>query len=132
MADRIISAWNAHDLNAFDALYTPDAAWVLIAEERIEGREAIVVEFRKVHAGTGWAVKTTIDKKDVSEVHFLKPDVATVFSTWTSRQRQAGAGIGACDDLGGGAPGGNLEDRSPSVDQGVANNRMTVRVRAAT
>lgn len=79
LADQFVSAWNTHDLKKFEALYTPDAVWVPIAEERTEGRAAIVREFAKVHAGTGWAVKTTIAKKDVPEVHFLKPDVATVF-----------------------------------------------------
>ncbi|MDB5686145.1 MAG: hypothetical protein JWR77_734 [Rhizorhabdus sp.] len=79
LADRFISAWNRHDLKAFEALYTADAVWVPIAEERTEGRSAIVAEFAKIHAGTGWAMKTTIAKKDVPEVHFVTPDVANIF-----------------------------------------------------
>jgi uncharacterized protein (TIGR02246 family) len=78
LPDRFIAAWNGHDPKAFEALYTPDAVWVPIAEERTEGREAIVSEFAKVHVG-GWAQKTTIIKKDVPEVHLLRPDVATIF-----------------------------------------------------
>lgn len=79
LADRFISAWNTHDLKAFEALYTPDAVWVPVAEERTEGRDAIVAEFAKIHAGAGWAVKTTIAKKERPKVHFLRPDVAAVF-----------------------------------------------------
>ena len=78
LPDRFIAAWNAHDPKAFEALYTPDAVWVPIAEERTEGREAIVSEFAKIHVG-GWAQKVTITKKDVPEVHRLRPDVATIF-----------------------------------------------------
>jgi uncharacterized protein (TIGR02246 family) len=78
LPDRFVAAWNAHDPKAFDALYTSDAVWVPIAEERTEGREAIVSEFAKIHVG-GWAQKVTITKKDVPEVHLLRPDVATIF-----------------------------------------------------
>jgi uncharacterized protein (TIGR02246 family) len=79
LPDRFISAWNMHDLKAFESLYTSDAVWVPVAEERTEGRDAIVAEFAKIHSGGGWAMKTTIAKKDVPEVHFLKPDIATIF-----------------------------------------------------
>ncbi len=79
LPDRFIAAWNGHDLKAFEALYTADAVWVPIAEERTEGKAGIVAEFAKIHTGGGWAVRTTIAKKDVPEVHLLKPDVATIF-----------------------------------------------------
>lgn len=79
MADSFISAWNKHDPKAFEALYTPDAVWVPVAEERTEGRNAIVAEFAKIHTGGGWALRTTIARKDVPEVHSLRPDVATIF-----------------------------------------------------
>lgn len=79
LPDSFVAAWNAHDPKAFDALYTSDAVWVPIAEERTEGRAAIVAEFAKIHVGNGWAGKTTIAKKDVTETHFVTPDVATVF-----------------------------------------------------
>jgi uncharacterized protein (TIGR02246 family) len=78
LPDRFVAAWNAHDPKAFEALYTSDAVWVPIAEERTEGREAIVSEFAKIHVG-GWAQRVTITKKDVPEVHLLRPDVATIF-----------------------------------------------------
>lgn len=76
---RFIAAWNAHDLEAFKGLYTSDAVWVPVAEERTEGRDAILSEFAKIHTGGGWAVKTTITGKDTPEIHLLRPDVATIF-----------------------------------------------------
>ena len=79
LPDRFIAAWNAHDPQSFEKLYTADAVWVPVAEERTEGREAIVSEFAKIHTGGGWAVKTTIAKKGTPEVHLLRPDVATIF-----------------------------------------------------
>lgn len=79
LPDRFIAAWNAHDLKAFEALYTADAVWVPIAEERTEGRAAIISEFGKIHTGGGWATRTTIAPKDTPEVHMIRPDVATVF-----------------------------------------------------
>lgn len=79
LADQFVLAWNTHDLKRFEELYTPDAVWVPVAEERTEGRAAIVSEFARAHTGAGWAVKTTIAKKDVAEVHVVKPGVATVF-----------------------------------------------------
>lgn len=79
VADQFVAAWNTHDLKAFEALYTPDAVWVPVAEERTRGRADILAEFAKIHTGAGWAVRTTIAEKDVPEVHLLKPDVATVF-----------------------------------------------------
>lgn len=76
---QFISAWNAHDLSAFAGLYEPNATWVPVAEERTEGREAILREFAKVHTGAGWALRSTIALKDPPVVHMLRPDVATVF-----------------------------------------------------
>jgi uncharacterized protein (TIGR02246 family) len=79
LADGFVSAWNAHDVKRFEVLYTPDAIWVPIAEERTRGRDAIIAEFAKIHEGKGWAVRTTIARKGAVEVHRVKPDVATVF-----------------------------------------------------
>ena len=79
LADGFVSAWNAHDLGRLEALYAPDAIWVPVAEERTRGRAAIVAEFAKIHAGKGWAVRTTIARKGAVEVHRIKPDVATIF-----------------------------------------------------
>ncbi|MDE1148042.1 MAG: SgcJ/EcaC family oxidoreductase [Azospirillaceae bacterium] len=79
LPDQFTAAWNTHDPQAFEKLYTVDAVWVPVAEERTEGRDAIIAEFTKIHTGGGWAMKTTISKKDVPEVHLLRPDVATIF-----------------------------------------------------
>ncbi len=79
LPDRFIAAWNGHDLKAFERLYTPDATWVPVAEERTEGRDAIISEFGKVHVGKGWAVHTTIAMKGQPMIHMIRPDVATIF-----------------------------------------------------
>jgi len=79
LPDRFIAAWNAHDLAAFEGLYTDDAVWVPVAEERTRGRKDILAEFAKIHTGHGWAVHTTIAEKGAPEVRMLKPDVATIF-----------------------------------------------------
>ncbi|MCP6423700.1 SgcJ/EcaC family oxidoreductase, partial [Klebsiella pneumoniae] len=74
-----VAAWNAHDPKAFERLYTADAVWVPVAEERTRGRPAIVAEFAKIHTGEGWARRTTIGRKGTAEVRMLRPDVATIF-----------------------------------------------------
>jgi uncharacterized protein (TIGR02246 family) len=74
-----VSAWNAHDLRAFEVLFTPDATWVPVAEERTEGREAILREFSKIHTSQGWAVHSAIALKGEPAVHMLRRDVATLF-----------------------------------------------------
>lgn len=79
LPDRFVAAWNAHDPKAFEALYTRDAVWVPVAEERTEGRAAIIAAFAAIHTGTGWAVKTTIAKKGVAAIRPVTPDVATIF-----------------------------------------------------
>jgi uncharacterized protein (TIGR02246 family) len=79
LPNRFMAAWNAHDLKAFERLYTKDAVWVPVAEERTEGRAAIVSEFGKIHTGDGWAVASTITRQETPEIHLLRPDVATIF-----------------------------------------------------
>jgi len=79
LPDHFVAAWNAHDPKAFEALYTTDAIWVPVAEERTEGRASIVSEFAKIHTNNGWAIRTTIAKKDIPEIHILRPGTATIF-----------------------------------------------------
>ncbi|HEY0594913.1 SgcJ/EcaC family oxidoreductase [Sphingopyxis sp.] len=81
LPDAFIAAWNAHDIEAFRKLYAPDATWVPSAEERTEGREAILGEFSKVHQGNGWAVtrKVALAIKGKPKVRMLRPDVAVIF-----------------------------------------------------
>lgn len=79
LPDAFVAAWNAHDPRAFERLYTAEAVWVPVAEERTKGRAAIVSEFAKIHTGDGWARRTTIALKGAAEVRMLRPDVATIF-----------------------------------------------------
>lgn len=79
LPDGFVAAWNTHDPKAFERLYTAEAVWVPVAEERTRGRDAIVAEFAKIHTGEGWAVHTTIALKGAAEVRMLRPDVATLF-----------------------------------------------------
>lgn len=81
LPDRFVAAWNAHDIGAFEKLYTPDAIWVPSSEERTEGRPAILSEFSKVHKGNGWALarKVSIALKDEPKVQMLGTDVAVIF-----------------------------------------------------
>lgn len=81
LPDQFVAAWNAHDIGAFEKLYTPDATWVPSAEERTEGRAAILSEWSKVHQGNGWALarKVTLAIKGQPKVQMLSPDVATIF-----------------------------------------------------
>ncbi|MEG8032343.1 SgcJ/EcaC family oxidoreductase [Sphingomonas aurantiaca] len=79
LPDRFVAAWNSHDPKAFESLYTADAIWVPVAEERTEGRAAITAAFASIHTGKGWATATTIARRDRPEVHVLTPNVATIF-----------------------------------------------------
>jgi uncharacterized protein (TIGR02246 family) len=79
VVDGFIAAWNSHDPKAFEPLYTTDAVWVPVAEERTKGQAAIVSEFAKIHTGNGWANQIGLAKLGVPEVRFLRPDVATIF-----------------------------------------------------
>ncbi len=79
--DQFVAAWNGHDISAFEKLYTSDATWVPSAEERTEGRAAILNGWSKVHQGNGWAVtrKVTLTIKDRPKVQMLRPDIAAIF-----------------------------------------------------
>jgi uncharacterized protein (TIGR02246 family) len=81
LPDQFVAAWNAHDIGAFEKLYTSDATWVPSAEERTEGRAAILSEWSKVHEGNGWALarKVTLAIKGQAKVQMMRPDVATIF-----------------------------------------------------
>lgn len=81
LPQQFVAAWNTHDVGAYEKLFVPDATWVPSAEERIEGRAAILGGWSKVHQGNGWAVvrKVTLAIKDQPKVQMLRPDVATIF-----------------------------------------------------
>ena len=72
-----VDAWNAHQPQGFERLFTEQAVWVPIAEVRDEGRAAIVQDLAAAHAS--WAGKTTIAPFGPSTVRLPKPGVATLF-----------------------------------------------------
>ncbi|WP_340648093.1 SgcJ/EcaC family oxidoreductase [Pseudoxanthomonas winnipegensis] len=72
-----VDAWNAHQAQGFERLFTEQAVWVPIAEVRDEGRAAIVQDLAAAHAS--WAGKTTIAPFGPSTVRIPKPGVATLF-----------------------------------------------------
>ncbi len=72
-----VDAWNAHQAQGFERLFTEQAVWVPIAEVRDEGRAAIVQDLAAAHGS--WAGKTTIAPFGPSTVRIPKPGVATLF-----------------------------------------------------
>jgi uncharacterized protein (TIGR02246 family) len=81
LPDQFVAAWNTHDIAAFEKLYTSDAIWLPSAEERTDGRVAILGEFAKVHLGDGWARQrqVTLAIRGKPRIEMLRPDVATIF-----------------------------------------------------
>jgi uncharacterized protein (TIGR02246 family) len=77
VVQRIIEAWNRHDMDAFAKLFTDDADFVNVRGMRWIGRHAI----REAHA----ASHATIFKNSQlglreSSVRFLRPDIAVARS----------------------------------------------------
>jgi uncharacterized protein (TIGR02246 family) len=74
------SAWNAHDIDAYAALFTPDADVINVLgwhwKSRAELQEKLGRGFSYVFANSQLTVR------DVS-VEFLKPDVAVAHVRWT-------------------------------------------------
>jgi uncharacterized protein (TIGR02246 family) len=70
-----VSAWNSHDVKAFDRLFADDAIWVPVAEARVIGHHDVIEGFEEIH--TTWAKKTTITAKD-TKVQLVRPDVAVI------------------------------------------------------
>lgn len=75
VAGAFVNAWNAHDVKAFDRLFTADAIWVPIAEVRVIGHADVVKGFEDIH--TTWAKNTVVTAKD-SKVQLIRPDVAVI------------------------------------------------------
>jgi len=73
--DDFIKAWNSHEVEAFDRLFTGDAIWIPIAEVRVVGHAEVVSGFADIHKT--WAKTTTIVAKD-SKVQMIRPDVAVL------------------------------------------------------
>ena len=75
VVNQFVSAWNTHDVKAFDRLFTADAIWVPVAEVRVVGHTDVVKGFEQIH--TTWAKNTTIIAKDI-KVQLVRPDVAVI------------------------------------------------------
>jgi uncharacterized protein (TIGR02246 family) len=71
---KIVDAWNRHDMDAFSNLFSEDADFVNVRGTRWIGRDAI----RKAHAAAHAAIFKDSQLSVVGEasVRFLKPDVA--------------------------------------------------------
>jgi uncharacterized protein (TIGR02246 family) len=70
-----VSVWNGHDMTGLGELFTEGAVWVPVFESRLDGREAIVADFKQIH--DDWAGDTTIAISDV-EPRLVAPHVAVV------------------------------------------------------
>lgn len=75
VVDDFLKAWNSHDANAFNRLFTEDAILVPVAETRVVGHADVIKEFEQIH--TTWAKKTTIVARNI-KVQSVRPDVAVI------------------------------------------------------
>lgn len=75
VATGFVQAWNSHQADNFAALFTDDAAWVPVVEQRLEGRARILADLDQAH--TSWAKATTLRASDIA-VRPLGRDVAVV------------------------------------------------------
>ena len=75
VVDDFLKAWNSHDANAFNRLFTEDAILVPVAETRVVGHADVIKEFEQIH--TAWAKKTTIIARNI-KVQSVRPDVAVI------------------------------------------------------
>ena len=77
--ERMNAAWNAHDMNAFGALFTDDASFVNIFGHRMVTRAKIIVHHDVIHKRQ--FRDTTISTEQL-EIQRLADDVAVAFLTW--------------------------------------------------
>jgi uncharacterized protein (TIGR02246 family) len=75
LVEDFVKAWNSHDKKAWGSLFTNDAIWVIVAEDRLEGRSNIVEDWEKAH--TTWAKNTSIVQSAV-EVRKVSRDAAVI------------------------------------------------------
>lgn len=62
-AQAFVEAWNSHEAQNFEGLFTEDAWWVPVVESRLSGRMQIVADLKQAHAI--WAGRTTMALSDV-------------------------------------------------------------------
>lgn len=75
LVDDFIGAWNKHDSGAWGNLFTEDAIWVTIAEDRAVGRAKITSDFKEIHST--WAKDSRTGKSDVV-LRKVGPDVCVI------------------------------------------------------
>jgi uncharacterized protein (TIGR02246 family) len=73
------AAWNAHDMNAFAALFHPDATFVNRFGTYVRGVEAIVSMHRAIHETVYKDSTLTIDQPDVDAIS----DDAAILHFWS-------------------------------------------------
>ena len=73
--DAFVDAWNQHDMAAFDLLFTDDASWTTTFDARIDGRDAVIADFREAHAG--FASDTAVAPSALA-IRRIRPDVAVI------------------------------------------------------
>ena len=83
------AAWNAHDADAFEKLFSAQADWVTAAGSRVKGHAAIRDYLSREHQT--WARTTTMRASNVV-VRLLAPDVAVILFEWEIARAQNSAG----------------------------------------
>ncbi len=79
ITSRFAAAWNAHDMEAFAALFHPDATFVNRFATYWRGAEAIVAGHRRVHETI---FSDSILETEAPDVDGLSPDAA-ILHFWT-------------------------------------------------
>jgi uncharacterized protein (TIGR02246 family) len=80
IVDDFVRVWNAHDMNAFGALFTEDADFVNVVGIWMKGREEIVRLHTERHE---MVFKTSVLTAIASDLDVLCSDVAVMHMTWT-------------------------------------------------
>ena len=91
LADGFVSAWNAHNPQALESVFSEDADWVTVTGLRLAGREKIQSFLAQEHGS--WAKATQISANNVT-VREVSADVAVLYFDWeitgaVDRQGQA-------------------------------------------
>ncbi|WP_327307230.1 SgcJ/EcaC family oxidoreductase [Streptomyces sp. NBC_01298] len=73
--DRLVSAWERHDAEAYGALFTEDATYITYVGTFYRGRRDIVASHRALFAGF---LKGTRLADEVLDIRLYGPDVAVV------------------------------------------------------
>jgi uncharacterized protein (TIGR02246 family) len=84
---RLEDAWNAHDGKAFAAPFAADADYVVVNGMKIKGREEIEQGHARIFATV---YKESRNAGTVSDVRFLRPDVALVHVEWNLEFKAGG------------------------------------------